>query len=309
MPVDPSLKVVLDALAQNEGPQLHELSPQDARTFFDQMQLPSAEVPVAHVENRTIPGPAGELPVRVYRPEADAPLPVLVFYHGGGWVIGSLETHDGTCRELASQAGCVVVSVDYRLAPEHRHPAAADDCYAALTWVAENAAEVGGDPSRLAVGGDSAGGNLSAVVALLARERGGPALALQLLIYPVTDADFETASYGENAEGYLLTRDAMLWFWDHYVPDPADRALATAAPLRADDLSGLPAALVLTAEFDPLRDEGEAYARRLEEAGVRVTATRYDGMIHGFFAMGALVPPARKAVAEAALALRGAFAS
>jgi acetyl esterase len=271
------------------------------------MRLPAPEIPLAAIEDRTLPGPAGEIPVRVYRPSTEETLPALVFFHGGGWVIGSLESHDPTCRELAQRTGCAVVAVDYRLAPEHRHPAAADDCYAALCGVASRAGELGVDAERLAVGGDSAGGNLAAVTALLARERSGPRLAFQLLVYPVTDADFTRASYEENAEGYLLTRAAMQWFWDHYAPDPGTRAAPTAAPLRAPDLRGLPPALVQTAEFDPLRDEGEAYAARLREAGVPVTVSRYDGMIHGFFAMTALVDGARRAMDEAAAALRGAL--
>jgi acetyl esterase len=307
MPLDPGLKLVLDQLAANPGPQLHELPVAQARAFFDQMQLPRPEVKIAAVEERRIPGPAGEIPVRVYRPEGKAPLPALVYFHGGGWVIGSLETHDGSCRDLANRAGCVVVSVDYRLAPESRYPAAAEDCYAATQWVAEHAAELGIDPRRIGIGGDSAGGNLTAVVALMARDRRGPALRHQLLIYPVTDADFTRPSYRDNAEGYLLTTQAMEWFWGHYVPEPARRREPYAAPLRAADLSGLPPAFVLTAEFDPLRDEGEAYAARLQQAGVPTRAKRYDGAIHGFFAMGLLSEVARRAVDETAAALREAL--
>ncbi len=309
MPVDPGLQIILEQLAASPGPKLHELEPAAARTFFDEMQVPSEEIPLASVEDRTIPGPAGAIPVRLYRPQTDAPLPVLLYFHGGGWVIGSLDTHDSTCRDLARQAGCAVVSVDYRLAPEHPYPAAADDCYAATCYVAANGAELGVDGSRLAIGGDSAGGNLGAVVAQMARDKDGPRLAFQLLIYPVTDADFTRASYVENAEGYLLETASMRWFWDHYVPDPARRAEAYCAPLRAADLAGLPPALLITAEFDPLRDEGEAYGRRLEEAGVAVAARRYDGMIHGFFGMGLLAQAARDAVAEASEALRKALAS
>ena len=308
MPLDPGLKLVLDQLAANPGPQLHELPVAQARVFFDQMQLPRPEVKIAEVADRKIPGPAGQLPVRIYRPEEKAPLPALVYFHGGGWVIGSLETHDGTCRDLANRIGCVVVSVDYRLAPEARYPAAAEDCYAATKWVAENAKALGVDAARLGIGGDSAGGNLAAVVALMARDRGGPTLRHQLLIYPVTDADFSRASYRENAEGYLLTTKAMEWFWGHYVPDPARRQEPYAAPLRAKELSGLPPAFVLTAEYDPLRDEGEAYAKRLQQAGVKTRLQRYDGAIHGFFAMGLLAEVARKAVDDAAAEARQALA-
>ncbi|MEN8159131.1 MAG: alpha/beta hydrolase, partial [Myxococcota bacterium] len=234
-------------------------------------------------------------------------LPALVYFHGGGWVIGSIDTHDGSCRDLANRIGCVVVSVDYRLAPENPYPAAAEDCYAATKWVSENAAAVGVDPGRIAIGGDSAGGNLTAAVALMARDRGAPALRHQLLVYPVTDADFSRPSYRENAEGYLLTTKAMEWFWGHYVPDPARRQDAYAAPLRAPDLSGLPPAFVLTAEYDPLRDEGEALAARLEQAGVPTRLTRYEGAIHGFFAMGLLAEVARRAVDDAVAELRQAL--
>ena len=307
MPLDPGLKLVLDQLAATPGPQLHELPVAQARAFFEQMQLPHPEVKIAGVEDRRIPGPAGEIPVRIYRPGGKAPLAALVYFHGGGWVIGSIETHDASCRDLANRVGCVVVSVDYRLAPEHRYPAAAEDCFAATQWVAENAAALGVDPQRIAIGGDSAGGNLAAAVALMARDRRGPALRHQLLIYPVTDADFTRASYRENAEGYLLTTQAMEWFWGHYVPDAVQRNEPYAAPLQAKDLSGLPPAFVITAEYDPLRDEGEAYAKRLSGAGVRTTAKRYDGAIHGFFAMGLLAEVARTAVADAVTELRSAL--
>jgi acetyl esterase len=304
MALDPGLKIVLDQLAATPGPQLHELPVAQARAFFDQMQLPRPEVKIASVEDRRIPGPAGEIPVRIYRPEGRAPFPALVYFHGGGWVIGSVETHDGSCRDLANRIGCVVVSVEYRLAPESRYPAAAEDCFAATKWVAEQAGELGVDAQRIGIGGDSAGGNLTAVVAQMARDRRGPALRHQLLVYPVTDADFSRPSYRENAEGYLLTTKAMEWFWGHYVPDPAQRREPYAAPLRAKDLAGLPPAFVITAEYDPLRDEGEAYAKRLQAAGVPTTLKRYDGAIHGFFAMGLLSQVARDAVDDAVAAVR-----
>src|SRR5213078_1916119 len=205
------------------------------------------------------------------------------------------------------RVGCLVVSVDYRLAPEHRFPAAPEDCYAATRWLAEHAGSLGGDKGRIAVGGDSAGGNLAAVVALMARDRGGPKLAFQLLVYPATDTDFETRSYRENSEGYFLTRADMVWFWNHYAPRDEDRRNPYAAPLRAASLRGLPPALVITAEFDPLRDEGEAYGARLRDAGNQVLVKRYPGMIHGFFGMGTLLTQARTATKEAAGALRAAF--
>ena len=308
MPLDPALQGLLDAMAEAAGPRLEEMTPAEARAMYESTQLPAPEpIELPSIVDRTIPGPAGEIPVRVYTPEGSGPHPGLVYFHGGGWVIGSPDSHDVSCRQLARDAGAVVVSVDYRLAPEHRYPAAADDCYAATQWTVANAAELGIDPARVAIGGDSAGGNLTAAVALMARDRGGPALVFQLLIYPVTDADFTRASYVDNAEGYFLTTSAMQWFWDHYVPDPAQRAEALCAPLRADDLSGLPPALVQTAEYDPLRDEGEAFADRLKQSGVPTTLTRYDGLIHGYFAMGAVAPRANEAVAEAVAALKAAY--
>jgi len=308
MPLDPQARMLIDQLAALGGAPTHTLSVADAREAMRNMTAmrpPGDEV--AHVEDRKIPGPLGEIPVRIYAPEGRKPLPVLVYFHGGGWVIGDIETHDGTCRMIANGAGAVVVSVDYRLAPEHKFPAAAEDSYAATKWVAANAASIGGDPARVAVGGDSAGGNLSAVVALMARDRGGPRLVHQLLIYPVTDASFDQPSYRENADGYFLTRDSMLWFWNHYKASDADRTNLYACPLQAKDLRGLPPALVITAEFDPLRDEGEAYAARLKEAGVAVKLSRYDGMIHGFFSMSLILDKGKAAVAEATQALRGAL--
>jgi acetyl esterase len=246
--------------------------------------------------------------VRVYTPEGDGPFPILAWYHGGGWVIGNLESADGTARNLCVGGQCVVVSVDYRLAPETKFPGPAEDCWAATTWAVNNASSINGDPSRLAVGGDSAGGNLAAAMSLMAADRGGPDIALQVLVYPVTDVNFNTVSYGENAEGTSLTKTTMQWYRDHYLSGKEDAANPYAAPLQAKSLAGQPPALVITAEFDPLRDEGEAYAKRLQEAGVAATATRYDGMIHGFFGMGAVVDKGQQAVDEASAALRKAFA-
>jgi acetyl esterase len=269
---------------------------------------PGDVIPVRKVEDRTVPGPAGDIPIRVYWPEGEGPFPVLVFFHGGGFVLCSLETHDGQCRALANRAGCVVVSVDYRLAPEHPFPAAPEDCYAVTEWVAAHAARLDADPARLAVAGDSAGGNLAAVVALMARDRSGPALRFQLLVYPVTNHDFETLSYRENAEGYFLTTNTMKWFWGHYLADVADGSNPYASPLRAEDLSGLPPGFCITAGYDPLRDEGEAYAERLRAAGVSCPTERFPGMFHGFFGMQALLDEADRAVTLAAGALRKALA-
>lgn len=260
---------------------------------------------VQRVDDRLLPTEAGDLPVRVYTPEeaVGANHGVLLWFHGGGWVIGDLDTADATCRHLANGSGAVVVSVDYRLAPEHRCPAALDDCAAALAWTAENGELLGADVSRVAVGGDSAGGHLAASLCQRTLREFGPDIDFQLLVYPVTDLTLSHPSIDENAEGYFLTKKTMLWFRDHYLgdQDPADAAVS---PLRAEDLSGLPPALVITAEYDPLRDEGEAYARRLEEAGVPTRHVRYDGQIHGFFAMTSMLDDARHAVGLASGALR-----
>lgn len=306
MPLDPQAHIFLEQMALlNEAP-LHTLTPEQVRENI-KLQPPMGEpAPVARVENRAIPGPAGEIPVRIYTPAGSGPFPVLVFFHGGGWVICNLDTHDGQCRDLCNGAGCVVVSVDYRLAPEHKFPAAPEDCYAATQWAAGHAAEINGDPARLAIAGDSAGGNLTAVVAQMARNHGGPKLVFQLMIYPATDFTFQGASLKENADGYFLTADDMDWFSNHYLRSEADRKNPMASPLLADNLSNLPPALIITAQYDPLRDEGEAYGQRLKEAGVPVTISRYDGMIHGFF--GFPFDKSKAAVAEASQALRAAFA-
>ena len=317
MPPDPQAQAVLDQIAALGFPPRHT-QPHDVvrRQYAERMALMPPGEPVARVEAPSIPGTAGAIPARVYTPAGDPPFPALVYFHGGGWVIGDIDTHDAVCRQLTNAAGCVVISVDYRLAPEHRFPAAAEDAYAATRWVAENAASLGVDPERIAVGGDSAGGNLAAVVTLMARDagtpargRGGPPLAYQLLIYPVTDHDFDTESYRANAEGYLLTKADMVWFWNHYLPDEAQRNHPYASPLRAPDLRGLPPALVITAEYDPLRDEGAAYATRLRAAGVPAIHRDYEGVFHGFFSMSAQIDKARQAVRDAADALRSAFAA
>ena len=282
MPLNPQAKAVLDVMAAS-GFELGG-DPAALRAMMALAPRPEGEA-VAQVEDRTIPANGAEIPVRIYRPDnSREPKPVLVWYHGGGWVIGSLDGSDYGCRIMTNAGGFVTISVDYRLAPEAKFPTAADDCYAVTKWVADNAAELGVDASRMAVGGDSAGGNLAAVVAILAKDAGGPDIKYQALIYPVTDFDFGTPSYAENANGYLLTKDSMVWFWGHYLNNEGDGGDFKASPLRREDLKGLPPATVITAEFDPLRDEGEAYAAKLKSAGVAVESKRYDGQIHGFYA-------------------------
>jgi acetyl esterase len=236
--------------------------------------------PVGKVEDLRVPVAGCDIPVRVYTPEGEGPFPVMVMFHGGGWVVGDVDAQDADCRTIANRARCMVVSVDYRLAPENKFPVPAEDAYAATLWVAENSERLGGDGKPVAVGGMSAGGNLAAVVALMARDRGKPAIACQVLTVPVTDCRFDTESYCCNGDDYVLTKGEMEWFWQHYLDDPDDAAHPYASPLRAPDLSGLPPALVQTAEFDPLRDEGRAYADRLKAVGVLVTYKCYEGAIH-----------------------------
>jgi len=309
MPLDPQAKRIIDATVALGLPPMEQMTPAQARESMRTRTAGLGPVEdVARVDDHAVPVEAGNITVRSYTPAGGGPFPALVFFHGGGWVIGDVDTHDGICRSLANAAGCVVASVDYRLAPEHKYPAAAEDAFAATRWIAREGARLGVDTGRLAVGGDSAGGNLAAAVALMARERGGPELALQVLVYPVTHHAFDTNSYQKHADGYLLTRDAMRWFWAHYLRRAEDGAQPHASPLLARSLEGLPPALVITAEYDPLCDEGEAYAARLGQAGVPVTLTRYAGMIHGFIRMINLVDKARAARDEIAGALRKAFA-
>jgi acetyl esterase len=296
----PDIQELLDELAATGVPDIADLSVDGARQLLRDLFVPGEDQldEVGRVQNFEIPGPMGGIPIRVYRPEGDGPHPVVVFYHGGGWVVGDLETHDQTCRALSATGDCVVVSVDYRLAPEHPFPVPVEDCYAATEWVADNTGVLHADPDRFVVAGDSAGGNLAAAVSLLARERGGPAIAHQYLVYPVTNHAYDTDSYEENADGYFLTRASMEWFWNHYLTTDIDGMNPIASPLRARDLSGLPPATVVTCEFDPLRDEGIAYAERLRDAGVDVDHSHREEMIHGFFSMLAEpdLPQAREAI-------------
>ena len=309
MPLDPQAKKLLDQLVALGRPPVSTLTPTEARQSLKALTTAMAGPPIAlqNVEDRTIPGPGGAIPVRIYTPEGQAPFPGLVFFHGGGWVVGDLDTHDGPCRQLAHKAGCVVVSVAYRLAPEHKFPAAVDDGYAATQWVATHAAQLGIDPQRIAVGGDSAGGNLAAVIAQMAHTPEGPTLVLQLLVYPAVDGTLSFPSIQENGQGYLLTQDSIHYYYNHYVPAGTDRQHVLLSPIYAASFQGLPPAHIITAEFDPLRDEGEAYAAQLQAAGVPVTWTRYDGMIHAFFSLDGVLDQGKKAIDEAATVLRAAF--
>ena len=308
----PHARALLDLIAERGVPPTHTLTPAEARAVYRDRRgfTQPAPPPVASVSELAADGPHGAIPLRLYRPlgtTADQVLPALVYYHGGGWVIGDLDTHDTLCRELANHSGCAVVSVDYRLAPEHRVPAAVDDSIAAARWVHREAAALHLDPERIAVGGDSAGGNLAAVVALAARDAGDLPLAYQLLIYPATDQHRSAPSHTTNGEGYLLTRDTMAYFTGHYIPEPAHYADWRASPLLHPDLSRLPPALVLTAGYDPLRDEGLAYAQKLSEAGNTATHLSFERQIHGFILMGKVLDEANTAVRLCAAALRDAL--
>jgi len=308
MPLDPNARALIDQIAGMGLPAFDAMTVAEAREASAAMGAFHGDVEaVAKVEDGAIPGPAGDIPARIYTPHGNGPFGLVVYFHGGGWVIGNLDTHDGVCRDLAHHSGCIVASIDYRLAPEHKFPAAAEDCYAATRWLAANGT-AGADPRRMAVAGDSAGGNLAAAVALMARDRGGAELRYQVLIYPVTDAACDTASCRENADGYFLTTVMMRWFWNHYLNEDADRDNPYACPLRARDVGNLPPALVITAEFDPLRDEGESYATRMSEAGVPVQLKRYEGMIHGFTGMGGALPQGKQALRQVGAALREALA-
>lgn len=312
--LDLEAKNLLTAVAAANRPAFETIGAAAARKLYKETRAAVSPAPpdVAVAQDLSASGPNGPIPVRYYRPvrstEAQV-LPLLVFYHGGGWVIGDLDTHDVVCRTLCNHSGAAVLSVDYRMGPEHKFPAAVEDAYAALLW-AKAEAEAGRlavDGARLAVGGDSAGGNLAAVACLLARQAGGPAIAFQLLIYPATDMVMTTRSHAEFGEGHLLTRSTMAWFQQQYLRNDADQQDWRASPLRAADLSGLPPAFVLVAGHDPLRDEGEAYAKALERAGNAVVFREFPGQIHGFITMGKVLPQANMALAEMGEALKQAF--
>ena len=310
----PQTRALLDFIEQQNVPPTHTLSVADARAYYRDRRSVTQPAPpeVALVRELQMNGPHGAIPMRLYRPlgaSATASLAVLVYFHGGGWVIGDLDTHDSLCRALCNESGCALVSVDYRLGPEHRFPAAVNDALAATRWVREQAAGLHLDASRLAVGGDSAGGNLAAVVSIAARDSGDLPIAFQLLIYPATDQHRTAPSHATNGEGYLLTRDTMAYFTGHYITDPAHYKDWRSSPLLHSDLSQLPATLVLTAGYDPLRDEGAAYAEALTAAGNRASYVCFERQIHGFITMGKLIDEANAAVTMCAAELRRALAA
>lgn len=311
MPLDPQVELVLGLVKKANLPEPWQLTPDQAREqYLMRVNRLKVNEPIHRTEDRRIPGPGSDIVLRIYTPREVKPaekLPVLVWYHGGGFVIGSLDTHDSACRMLANRADCIVVSVDYRLAPEHKFPAAVEDSEAALKWVALHATEFDGDSRAIAVGGDSAGANLAAVAAILARNAAHPKLAFQLLVYPCVAPEPETPSHHKFKEGYILSRNSITWFFGQYLRNKRDANDFRYAPLGLDDLSGLPPALVIVAGYDPLRDEGIDYAKRLIEAGNRVRLSNYEGMVHGFLLMGGTVDGAKRAIAESAGALREAF--
>jgi acetyl esterase len=312
MPIDDKTRAVIAAMEAVFPPLDLTRNGTETRALIKQAGeavLPSTPAAVGAVDNLTIPGPRGDIPIRLYYPIVTDPglSPAVAFFHGGGWVVCDLESHDDMCRALTNASGCVVMAVDYRLAPEHPFPQPPEDCYAALQWLGANAESVGVDPARLAVMGDSAGGNLAAVTAQMARDLGGPVLRYQVLVYPVTNFSDDTPSHRGTGDGYFLRSAEVMYYWREYLVDEADGALPYASPLRAQSLAGLPPALIVTAEFDPLRDEGEAYGRRLQEAGVPATVHRYDGMFHSFVSFLGVLDAADEALGEIADALRAAL--
>jgi acetyl esterase len=310
--LDPVLAMALAQMAESGQPEIWQLPPEEARAMFSAM-TPMFEGPAPEmhqVEDRTIPGPGGPLPLRIYTPRSMAEgelAPILVYFHGGGWVLGDLDTHDVVCRHLAREGDCIVVSVDYRLAPEHKFPAAIEDALAAPEWASAHAESIHGDAGRLAVGGASAGGNLAAVVSQLAKEQGRPPIRFQMLLYPAVDLATERPSRAKYGEGYFLTQNDMLWFAQQYLDGSEDPLDPRLAPLHHPDLSGLPPALIVTAGFDPLQDEGKAYAEALEAAGVPVEYVHFDDMIHGFISMPGILERGRQGLAQCATALRNAL--
>lgn len=315
--LDPQLQAVVDQLKSMGGKPVNTLpaaearkqpSPADAvKALLQKQGKSAAPEPVADVQGRMIPGPGGQIPVRVYTPSGKGPFPVIVYFHGGGWVIADLDTYDSSARALTSGAGAILVSVDYRKAPENKYPAAADDAYAATQWVMEHAKDWNGDPARVAVAGESAGGNLATVTCLMARDKKGRMPIFQLLVYPIADFDPDSASYQDSGQGPILTKDMMIWFYQQYVTDPAQARNPYVSPMQAETLKGLPPAMVITDGFDVLRAEGMQYAAKLRKDGVHVTEKNYPAMTHEFFGMGAAVPQAKSAEQLAASQLKAAF--
>jgi acetyl esterase len=309
MPFHPQVQAIRDRLDQASVPNLYTLPIEEAREQDIRGIRATGGTPeeVAEVRDFTIPGEAGDIAARIYRPSREGTLPALVYFFGGGWALGVLDTADAVARMIANRAGCACVTVSYRLAPENKFPAAVHDCYAGAAWVAEHADELGIDAGRIAVGGDSSGGNLTAAVTLMARDRGTPGFIHQLLVYPNTDATADTESMREVIDEHFFNKNAIAWYWSMYLTSPEDGLSPLASPLKAVDLSGLPPATVITAELDPLRDEAELYGKRLAESGVPVEIIRYDGMMHGFFTMVGILDTARDAVGTAADRLADAF--
>ena len=304
MPLAPEYAAMFKQLADGEPtPPLWELRPQEGRDMYRAARAVIEELPIGKIINEIIAGPLGDIPVRIYFPSGEGPFGTLLYFHGGGWVIGDLDTGDAVCREIAMLANLVVVSVAYRMAPENIYPAAVDDSYAALEWASTNKILLKGN-DKIGVSGESAGGNLSAVVSLKSRDQNGPKIDFQCLLYPVTDHDLARPSYSSNGEGFLLETKSMEWFWDIYCPDSKKRGEPYASPLRSGSLSDLPKALVVTAEFDPLRDEGKAYSDALSEAGVDVTYRCYDGMVHDFFSTAVIFDSSRKGFLETIASLK-----
>ncbi|MEO8005161.1 MAG: alpha/beta hydrolase [Betaproteobacteria bacterium] len=313
MSLDPQVQVLLDLARKAALPEVWQLTPDQGREqYLTRVNRLKFNDTILRSEDRRIPGPGSDIPLRIYTPrelKQSEKMPILIWFHGGGFVIGSLDTHDSACRMLANQADCLVVSVDYRLAPEHKFPAGVEDCQAAMKWVALHAVEFGGDPTCIAVGGDSAGANLATVMAILARDAAHPKLVFQLLVYPCVAPEPETGSHHKFKEGYVLSRNSITWFYKQYLRSGRDAKDFRFAPLIHDDLSNLPPSLIIVAGYDPLRDEGIEYAKKMIEAGNRVRLTNYEGMVHGFILMGGVLDGARRAVAESAAALREAFDS
>jgi acetyl esterase len=311
MPLDPQVETLLRSLSERKAPRIWEIPVPEGRAMYRSTAraLELKDVSIGRIENREIDGPAGKIPVRLYTPvgASSGLLPLLVYFHGGGFVIGDLETHDTTCRLICNESGVRLMAVDYRLAPENKFPAALEDAFAAVAWAEKNATDINVDANRIAVGGDSAGGCLAAQICLRARDEKAPHVAFQLLIYPGLDMNSDTPSRRRYAKGYILEEDSIKWFYKQYVPEGMSLEDRELSPLRADDFSNLPPAHIVTAEFDPLRDEGSAYADQLRAAGVEVTHIDYEGMIHGFCNMTGAIDVARTALKRAAADLRTAL--